>query len=507
SDFERDFGLTQHRRPHPATPVISAAAADAPRRRGTKQPLSFKVKGGGEEQDSFVRHGGGVFNLEHRREVDVVGSIGRVEGGGGGGGMMSSQSRQPSFPIDDGSRRDGDVDGDGNDGNDNDNNSDDGGGIEGNGGDDDDGDYYNDEDDGPRENNVRPPPPPPPPPPPLPHSDPLATSEVNVQATIDDEFPWRRQGQHRPEGRGRPSARTSRPGITSFSREQQRRRARRPLDRRQVRHPDRGDYLATDFAPHRHRGASPAFRHMSLSSLSPLSYRFAEELECIGLSTALNSLKKGSREWTVIKLKLDVAKDELSCMLEDYNMVRCFAGGGNGDVGNDRHDFAASSDDMGDGSIGVPRPHSPGEEVVDDAGRPVVDAPSSASSSSLSPDRTEARGGRRLQSHAPDVRPSVIRSPRPLHGSSLKGGSRDDEERKNPEDLATITGGVQKFSVEWFAMKSAAKSVAAGVDTRRVSDSGIGVGSRNAAADDYPRANQERQVDLEAAEDLMLSKK
>ena len=46
------------------------------------------------------------------------------------------------------SRRDGDVDGDTNDGNDDDNNGDDGGGIEGNGGDDDDDDYYDNEDDG-----------------------------------------------------------------------------------------------------------------------------------------------------------------------------------------------------------------------------------------------------------------------------------------------------------------------------------------------------------------------
>jgi len=75
---------------------------------------------------------------------------------------------------------------------------------------------------------------------------------------------------------------------------------------------------------------------MSSSSLSPLSYRFAEEAmggdmrrverECRLLSEAASYLRKGSREWTVVKSKLDVANDELACMLEDYGMIRNFAG-------------------------------------------------------------------------------------------------------------------------------------------------------------------------------------
>eukprot|EP00579_Thalassiosira_antarctica_P025829 CAMPEP_0202022854 /NCGR_PEP_ID=MMETSP0905-20130828/50503_1 /ASSEMBLY_ACC=CAM_ASM_000554 /TAXON_ID=420261 /ORGANISM="Thalassiosira antarctica, Strain CCMP982" /LENGTH=89 /DNA_ID=CAMNT_0048585101 /DNA_START=8 /DNA_END=273 /DNA_ORIENTATION=+ len=75
----------------------------------------------------------------------------------------------------------------------------------------------------------------------------------------------------------------------------------------------------------------------SPSSLSPLSSRFAAEAErknirrlkqeCRGLSTALKSLKRNSKEWVMIKSKLEIASEELACMLEDRNLFRSFAGG------------------------------------------------------------------------------------------------------------------------------------------------------------------------------------
>lgn len=75
----------------------------------------------------------------------------------------------------------------------------------------------------------------------------------------------------------------------------------------------------------------------SPSSLSPLSSRFAAEAErenirrlkqeCRGLSTALKSLKRNSKEWVMIKSNLEIASEELACMLEDRNLFRSFTGG------------------------------------------------------------------------------------------------------------------------------------------------------------------------------------
>ena len=72
SYFDRDFWLRRRRRGHHATPSIlppptppaatTVIDATAPTdTAGTKQQPSFKVKGWGEEQDSFVRNGGGWY--------------------------------------------------------------------------------------------------------------------------------------------------------------------------------------------------------------------------------------------------------------------------------------------------------------------------------------------------------------------------------------------------------------------------------------------------------------
>lgn len=64
-----------------------------------------------------------------------------------------------------------------------------------------------------------------------------------------------------------------------------------------------------------------------LPSLSPLSSRTAAEyeresikrlkMEVRGLTTALNTMKKGSKEWVMLNSKLEIAKDELNC--SEYN--------------------------------------------------------------------------------------------------------------------------------------------------------------------------------------------
>ncbi|KAL7546795.1 hypothetical protein ACHAWF_010129 [Thalassiosira exigua] len=63
------------------------------------------------------------------------------------------------------------------------------------------------------------------------------------------------------------------------------------------------------------------------TSLSPLSSRSAAKaerenirrlrLECRGLLSALKRLDRNSKEWLAIKAKLDIASEELSCLLED----------------------------------------------------------------------------------------------------------------------------------------------------------------------------------------------
>lgn len=78
----------------------------------------------------------------------------------------------------------------------------------------------------------------------------------------------------------------------------------------------------------------PHSPYKSPSSLSPLSLRFAAEAErenirrlqqeCNFLSAALTTLQKGSSEWELIKSKLDIARDELDCELEDSKIIRCF---------------------------------------------------------------------------------------------------------------------------------------------------------------------------------------
>ena len=216
--------------------------------------------------------------------------------------------------------------------------------------------------------------------------------------------------------------------------------------------PPEEDHLSPEWpsSPHDLGLSQKSTRKSPSMSLSPLSSRFAEEAteenmrrverECRGLSEAVNYLRKGSREWTVVKSKLDVANDELACMLEDYEMYRNFAGDA---VGND--DGATTGPDGG----------------------------TSASPSRACPTPPVGRvfGGAQSSPAAPDRAGSAqVETSRSRRGASAKGGrgrddvvvDGDDDRQRNtdPGDLATMLGGVQKFSIEWFTIKSAMKKLA-----------------------------------------------
>jgi hypothetical protein len=244
------------------------------------------------------------------------------------------------------------------------------------------------------------------------------------------------------------------------------------------------DYLSPESsAPHDLRLSPKSTRKSPSMSLSPISSRFAEEAmvenicrverECRGLSEALNYFRKGSREWTVIKSKLDVANDELACMLEDYDMFRNFAGdvAGNDEKGDDD---ATTSPDGGTSpsrASFVPTP-----PVGSSGGRRRTTTTTTTPSLSTIPSPPLGRGG---PDGCPPGRDCVVgetSSPAPARGHRsparhlarelAKGGSgRDDvdddrQRRTDPGDLTTMLGGVQKFSIEWFTIKSAMKKLA-----------------------------------------------
>jgi hypothetical protein len=229
-------------------------------------------------------------------------------------------------------------------------------------------------------------------------------------------------------------------------------------------------------------------------SLSPLSSRFAEEAteenmrrverECRGLSAAVNYLRKGSREWTVVKSKLEVANDELACMLEDYEMYRKFAGDA---VGND--DGATTGPDGGTsaspsracptapvGSSGGRRPSSAKPATPSPHAIPPPPPPGRGGPGGCPPCRDRVVGGAQSSPApsspaAPDRAGSAqVETSRSRRGASAKGGrgrddvvvDGDDDRQRNtdPGYLATMLGGVQKFSIEWFTIKSAMKKLA-----------------------------------------------
>jgi hypothetical protein len=163
--------------------------------------------------------------------------------------------------------------------------------------------------------------------------------------------------------------------------------------------------------------------------------------ECDGLTKALSKFTKGSREYTMIKLKLDVAKDELACMKEDYDMFANFATiVGDGDdetmLQNKNylnHDLFLPSrlEDTNDAVVGM--------------------SPTSVVSGILTPP---------LRTNNLDHPPLLDKkSSRSCHGSLLskEDGSNNANDRHEVSDtkdlMMILVGGVQKYSVEWFTIK------------------------------------------------------
>jgi DNA-binding transcriptional regulator YdaS (Cro superfamily) len=204
----------------------------------------------------------------------------------------------------------------------------------------------------------------------------------------------------------------------------------------------------------------------SLPVLSPQSSQFANAAmvdnihrakeECIGLSKALSKFKKGSREYNMLKLKLDVARDELACMKEDYDMFVNFAsiGGGGGDSGEETmlHNNNHSHNNLNDDGL----PSLQLEGTNDTVGR----SPNSVSSGILTPP---------LHTNNNLAHPLLVdkKCSRSRHDnfvlSSKEEGSNNANNRQELMDtkdlMMILENGVQKYSIEWFTIKSVMKKL------------------------------------------------
>ena len=217
----------------------------------------------------------------------------------------------------------------------------------------------------------------------------------------------------------------------------------------------------------------------SLSVLSPQSSQSATAAmeenihraneECAGLSKALSKFTKGSREYTMLKLKLDVAQDELACMKEDYDMFVNFASG----VG-----------DSGEGTM--------------------LHSSNNNNKNNNNNDRStllQLEGANNTVERSPKLVVSGIPTP-PLHtnnppflvdkklshschgnfvSSSKEDGSNNTNNRQqqvvmDTKDLVMILeSGVQKYSIEWFTIKSVMNQLSQMKEQSSISSSKIGM--------------------------------
>jgi hypothetical protein len=192
----------------------------------------------------------------------------------------------------------------------------------------------------------------------------------------------------------------------------------------------------------------------SLSVLSPQSSQFATAAmeenihraneECAGLSKALSKFTKGSREYTMLKLKLDVAQDELACMKEDYDMFV---------------NFASAVGDSGEGTM----LHSNNNNNNDRS--PLLQLEDTINTVERSP-KLVVSGIPTPPLHTNNHPPFLVdkKSSHSCHGnfvsSSKEDGSKNTNDRQqqvvmDTKDLVMILeSGVQKYSIEWFTIKS-----------------------------------------------------
>lgn len=166
------------------------------------------------------------------------------------------------------------------------------------------------------------------------------------------------------------------------------------------------------------------------------------EQECAGLTTALNKFKKGSREWALIKLKLDIVMDELACIMEDYAIFENVAGVKKLHNANDDDAYASSQDDAA-GMI----PISVSAKLTDSVRTiPVV----------------PLRKPEHLVTDACLVVGKMSSRSRHHGACPIDGRYNNDQQMMDLKDLTIILEGVQKYSAEWFTIKSVMNELSQG---------------------------------------------
>lgn len=228
-------------------------------------------------------------------------------------------------------------------------------------------------------------------------------------------------------------------------------------------------------------------QHKSPSSLSPLSSRFAAHAEredirrlkqeCRGLSAALKLLKKGSKESMMIKSKLDVASEELTCVLED-RLFRSFTTGA---------DATSLSVDDCLSLIPTPPLASAGNKANNGSvGQPAQVNVDDCLSSIPTPPLTSARKAVDQNRNGPAVNgPKSTRRPFPepplakgrIESSSTRCEQQTEKNSYNHNTAQNRMDGfentVQKYSLEWFQSRVETTSysrhdkVGAGVDVTK----------------------------------------
>eukprot|EP00584_Thalassiosira_punctigera_P009045 CAMPEP_0172527886 /NCGR_PEP_ID=MMETSP1067-20121228/2432_1 /TAXON_ID=265564 ORGANISM="Thalassiosira punctigera, Strain Tpunct2005C2" /NCGR_SAMPLE_ID=MMETSP1067 /ASSEMBLY_ACC=CAM_ASM_000444 /LENGTH=433 /DNA_ID=CAMNT_0013311707 /DNA_START=245 /DNA_END=1546 /DNA_ORIENTATION=+ len=196
------------------------------------------------------------------------------------------------------------------------------------------------------------------------------------------------------------------------------------------------------------------------SALSPLSSRFAAEAErenihrlkeeCRGLSTALKVLQRNSKEWVMVKSNLDIAREELACVLEDRNLFRSFACGNTADL------------NVEECSSLIPTPPLGRKEEVESNARfssPVTKMPSlvtKTNATSMSENPNGDSGRAKFNAAISDT-PLVKADPN-LSAESNEWGTTLNQNENNwvcggAEDQTDLLDKVPKYSLEWFQIK------------------------------------------------------
>jgi len=185
--------------------------------------------------------------------------------------------------------------------------------------------------------------------------------------------------------------------------------------------------------------------------------------ECAGLSKALSKFTKGSREYTMLKLKLDVAQDELACMKEDYDMFVNFASGvGDSGEGTMLH---SNNNNNNDRSTLL---------QLEGTNNTVERSPKLVVSGIPTPPL-------HMNNHHPFLVDKKLSHSYHGNSSSKEDGSNNTNDRQqqvvmDTKDLVMILeSGVQKYSIEWFTIKSVMNQLSQMKEQSSISSSKIGM--------------------------------